>query len=759
MRCNFLMLLWAVALVLSACQSRAGGAAVRLSTAHPGVEGYAEPLEARINARWRERAGTGYKPRTRHLNKDGTPQFTNRLFLETSPYLLRHAHNPVDWYPWGDEAFAAARRLGRPVFLSIGYSTCHWCHVMEEESFEDLEIARYLNEHYIAIKVDREERPDVDAIYMAAVQAFTGRGGWPMSVWLSGDRKPFYAGTYFPARDGDRGARVGFLTMIGKLSEAWETRREDVLKNGEIFAREISGMLAPAPAKGVPPKTVLAAAGEFYASRYDANEGGLKGAPKFPSSLPVRFLLRTWRRTGERRWLDMAVRTLDKMARGGICDQVGGGFHRYSTDGVWLAPHFEKMLYDNALLVVVYLEAYQASGREAFARTAREILRYLDRDMGSPEGAFYSATDADSPNPAGKREEGWFFTWTPGELEAVLGAKRAAVVGRYYGVTERGNFDGRSILHVADPEASGAKEALAARDALYAARLKRPAPLRDEKILAAWNGLAISAYAFAGLVLDDPKYTARAERAADFLLTKMRRNGRLRRSYKDGEARLNAYLDDYAFTIAGLLDLYEASGRPRWMEEAIALDRVLAEHYEDPAGGFFLTSGDHEHLLAREKPASDGAAPSGDSVMALNLLRLYEFTTRESYRRRAEGTLRAFGTVLERAPAALSEMLLAVDFYYDRPREIVIVTPGEHTGAAALLAEFRTRFLPSRVLAVLPAAKVAAQSELLPIAEGKTARHGQPTAYVCEQGVCELPASSPAEFAERLATMSKPGRD
>jgi hypothetical protein len=739
-----------------------------------GAEGFfgeplpgAPPLDSRrveqLASAWKVRA-PDYKPRTRHLNPDGSPKYTNRLFLESSPYLRQHAHNPVNWYPWGEEAFATARRLGRPVLLSVGYSTCHWCHVMEEESFEDEEIARYLNEHYVAIKVDREERPDVDDIYMNAVQTLTGRGGWPMTVWLTPDRGPFYGGTYFPARDGDRGSRTGFLTLLGKLRAAYHEQPERVVEAAADLAQTVRGNLAPgATGDTLPDAQVLHAAAALHLGRFDSTHGGTRGAPKFPSNLPVRLLLRHHRRTGSESSLTMATLTLEKMAAGGMHDHVGGGFHRYSTDARWLVPHFEKMLYDNALLVPAYLEGCQATGREDFAEVARRILRYVERDMTAPGGAFYSASDADSLAPSGHREEGWFFTWTPGEIEATLGAERARIVRAYYAVTEPGNFEGRSILHTPRPlDAVAAELGLApdrvrtvveeAREVLYVARAKRPPPLRDEKILAAWNGLMISAHAQASLVLGEAAYAVRGERAADFVLTHMRKDGRLLRSYKDGDARHNAYLDDYAFLIAGLLDLYEATGRPRWLHEAIALDRVLEAHYEDKeAGGFYLTSDDHEELLVRQKPQRDGAEPSGNSIQTLNLLRLHEFTTEDAYRRRAARALEAVAGFLRRAPTAFPELLLAVDYHLDTPKEIVIVTPRGRGAAGPFLERLGDTFLPNRIVAVVAEADLPGHAALVPLVEGKVARAGKTTAYVCENRVCALPTSDPAVFAEQIA--------
>ena len=729
----------------------------------PGAAPFDAALQARLRGAWQQRK-PGYRPRTRHIDKDGAPRYTNRLFLETSPYLRQHAHNPVNWYPWGDEAFLAARRLGRPVLVSIGYSTCHWCHVMEEESFEDEEIARVLNEGYVAIKVDREERPDVDTIYMTAVQALTGRGGWPLNVWLTADRAPFFGGTYFPARDGERGVRTGFLSLLRQMQKAHAEQGERVASSAAQLVAAVSEHLAARDARaGLPGASVLLAAAESYRAGYDAEWGGMQGAPKFPSSLPVRFLLRHHRRTGDAQSLAMATRTLERMASGGIHDQLGGGFHRYSVDARWLVPHFEKMLYDNALLAMAYLEASQASGRDDFARVARGILAYVEREMTSPAGAFYSASDADSEAPGGRREEGRFFTWTPEEIRAVLAPDAARLAETYYGVTSAGHVDGRSVLHAAHPVGEVARELGLSEQAarasledsrrrLLAARERRPRPLRDEKILTAWNGLAISAFARAALVLGEPRLAAQAARAADFVLTRMRENGRLLRSHSEGRSRHNAYLEDYAFLIAGLLDLYEASGSPRWLREAIELDQVLAQHYEDPAGGYFAISDDHERLLARAKPAQDGAEPSGNSVQALNLLRLHEWSDDDRYRQRAERTLAAFGARLEKAPDALSELLLAADFHNDTPKQIVIVTPTQRSQAAPLLDKLRATFVPNRTLVVAAeGSDLQAQARLLPLLEGKRALGGKATGYVCERRVCERPTSDPQLFAAQLA--------
>jgi uncharacterized protein len=648
------------------------------SSSQPGAAPYGKSLIEAFQ-QVKSTRGKRYQPRTKHLRGDGWARYTNRLFLESSPYLLQHAHNPVNWYPWGDEAFETAKKLNRPVFLSIGYSTCHWCHVMEEESFEDEEIARYLNEHYVAIKVDREERPDIDAIYMTAVQALTGQGGWPLSAWLMPDRKPFYGGTYFPARDGDRGVMLGFLTLLQKLNESFHQKDSPVEKASIQLSEAIRQMMAPKPGSHLPQESVLHNAMSFYRQKYDAQFGGLSGAPKFPSSLPVRFLLRYYKRYAQEQALEMARNSLNKMAGGGMYDHVAGGFHRYSTDAQWLVPHFEKMLYDNALLVSDYVEAWQATGDEHFKRIANDILRYVQRDMTTPEGAFYSATDADSQAPGGHMEEGYFFTWTPQELENVLGKNLAQIVARHYSVSGPPNFEGRYILHtrqplpeIADSLKMSEQELQAsigeAREMLYQARKLRPEPLRDEKILTAWNALMISAFARAGLAFEEPGYVNQAARAARFILDHLYVNTRLLRSYKDGKGRHNGYLEDYAFFIAALMDLYEADHDMMWLEKAIELDGILEKDFEDRSnGGFFMTGIHHEELIAREKPYADTAVPSGNSIQTLNLLRLHAFTNDDAYRLRAEKALKSFSAILTSAPAAMSEMLLAVDFYTNAP--------------------------------------------------------------------------------------------
>ena len=729
----------------------------------PGAAAYPADLQDRLRAAV-DAHGPAYRPRTRHLRADGGARYTNRLVLQPSPYLLQHAHNPVDWYPWGDEAFARARAEGKPVLLSVGYSTCHWCHVMEEESFEDEEIARYLNEHYVAIKVDREEQPDVDATYMTAVQLLSGGGGgWPMTVWLTPERRPFFGGTYFPARDGDRGTGMGFLTLLRRLRAAYDRDPRELAERAAEITAAIARAAARPPAEGLPPVAVLHRAVGEYRVRFDARHGGFGGAPKFPTPAALAYLLRYHRRTGDPQALRMVTRSLEGMAAGGIYDQIGGGFHRYATDAAWRIPHFEKMLYDNAQLASVYLEAYQATGRDDLARVARETLDYLRRDMTAPEGGFYAASDADSEG-----EEGRFFVWTSAEIAAALSPAATSAVLAYYAVTDPGSFEGRNVLHAPRPLADVAAE-LGTEPArlravldeagprLRAARAARVPPHTDTKVLTAWNGLAIAAFARAGAVLDEPAYVEAARRAATFILATMQPDGALRRSFAAGRAYQDAFLEDYAFLAAGLLDLYEATFELRWLEEALRLHEVLAARFWDVRdGGFFLTGEGAGDALVREKPDYDGALPSGNAVAAESLLRLAELSGDDRFRARAARTIRALGEGLARAPTGAPRLLAAYERLLDRPREIVIVRPpeGDGAGAARLLTTVRRAFLPNHVLAVVSeGADLARQQARIPLLAEKRALRGAATAYVCERGVCDLPTSDPATLARQLATI------
>jgi uncharacterized protein len=712
----------------------------------PGAAPREEALARRLADAVRAK-GPGYSPRTHHL-RGGAPLFTNRLVLERSPYLIQHAHNPVDWWPWGDAAFAEAKRTGKPVFLSVGYATCHWCHVMERESFEDEEIARVLNERFVPIKVDREERPDVDAIYMTAVQLLTGGGGWPMSVWLTPEKEPFFAGTYFPPRDGARGVQRGFLGILEEIAQVYASDPERVRGATGSLVEAVRTALGSAgePAASAPgAKPILDAVAAVRRS-FDDVHGGIRRAPKFPSNVPIRLLLRAHRRTRDAEPLRMATLTLEKMAAGGIHDQLGGGFHRYSTDSEWLVPHFEKMLYDNALLAVAYVEAWQVTGRRDFARVVHQTLDYLLREMTSPQGGLYSATDADSEG-----EEGRFFVWDERELRELLGADADRFI-RFHGVTPGGNFEDRNILRVPRPDEDEWEALAPARARLYEAREKRVHPLRDEKVLAGWNGLAISALALGGRVLAEPGWVGAAARAADFVLGSMVKGGRLQRSWLGGEAGVPAFLEDHAFLAQGLLDLYEASFDPRWLEAAVQLsDRLEALFGDARGGGWFTTADDHERLLAREKPTHDGAEPSGASVALLNALRLSAFTADDRWRAVADRALRHYSGTLEQQPLALGEMLLALDFATDAAREVVLVWP-PGPPPEPFVSVLRRTFLPNRALAgAAEGEDLARLARVALVAQGKIAAGGRATAYVCEKGLCRLPAIEPEKLRAQIA--------
>jgi uncharacterized protein YyaL (SSP411 family) len=691
----------------------------------------------------------------RHRNADGSARYTNRLVGEPSPYLRQHAHNPVDWYPWGDEAFARARAEGKPVFLSIGYSSCHWCHVMEEESFEDEEVAAVLNQRYVSIKVDREQRPDVDAVYMTAVQAMGAGGGWPLTVWLTPDRKPFYGGTYFPPRAGVRGARAGLLELLPRLDDAFHHEPDQVAQAAADVVDRLQHAVALPPGAAAPDADVLRRAYAGLRAEFDADYGGFGSAPKFPSAATLALLLRYHRRTGDPEALAMVVKTLEAMASGGIQDQLGGGFHRYATDRAWLVPHFEKMLYDNAQLAAVYVEAGQATGRQDLAGVARRTLDWMARDLEDPAGGFYAAVDADSDG-----REGAFYLWTPAEIGAVLDPQSARLATAYFGVTTEGSVDGRSVLHVAEPLAAAAAGAgvdegeaarllEAARIRLRAARDTRAAPAIDRKVVVAWNGLAISAFARAAQAFSEPAYADRARRAAAVILGAAH-DGRLPRSLRDGVPGGHGYLEDYAFLTAGLLDLFEATGEPHDLEQALALQRALDAHFADPAGGYFRTADDDEPLLVREKPDFDASEPSGNSVALQNLLRLHELTGDDRWRATAERLLGAFGPALARSPEALPVMLCGLEFLLDTPKEIVVVNPpGGDT--AALLAVLHARFVPNRVLAVVTeGAPQRTLATTVPLVAEKSALGDRATAYVCERRVCQRPTNDPEAFAREL---------
>ena len=677
----------------------------------------------------------------------------NQLAGETSPYLLQHAHNPVHWYPWGPTALARARSEDRPIFLSIGYSACHWCHVMERESFENESIAKLMNEHFVNVKVDREERPDLDEIYMKAVQSMTGSGGWPMSVFLTPDLEPFYGGTYFPPRSAH--GRPGFPEVLTAIARAWREDRENVANQGRRMAKRIAEEGTWSTLADLDPQ-ILDRSFAALQQSHDPEWGGFGSAPKFPHALDIRILLRHFLRTRNPVALRMATTTLDRMAEGGIRDHLGGGFHRYSTDERWLIPHFEKMLYDTALLVPAYLEAHLATGSEAYARVARECVDWVLREMTTPEGGFASSQDADSEG-----EEGRFFVWTPEELAGVLGPKRGARAAAWYGVTEEGNFEhGKSALWRHEPPEKVAEalrcdpgelasEMEAARAELWKAREKRVHPGTDDKVLASWNGLMISALAQCHQILGEERALEAARRAARFLLGTMRRaDGRLRATSRAGRAHLDAYLDDHAFLIQALIDLYESDFDERWLREALALEAIVAERFADrEKGGWYTTADDHETLIARLKNPHDGALPSGNGVQALNLLRLAELTGRGELAQRAERAIRSLGAMVNHYPSAFSQLLLAVDFLAAGPREIVIAGAPSGDAARALLATVRRTFLPQRVVA---SARPEADAGLVPLVEGKEAGPTGARAYVCRNYACREPVETPEDLGRAL---------
>ena len=680
----------------------------------------------------------------------------NRLSNETSPYLLQHANNPVDWYPWGPEALERAAAEDKPILLSVGYSACHWCHVMERESFENDDIARQMNESFISVKVDREERPDIDSIYMTAVQAMTGRGGWPMTVFLTPDGKPFYGGTYFPPQD--RGGMPGFPRVLEAMADAYRENRDavDSATDGLLEQMRRVSAFSPRGDRLVAPDD-LSRAFTGLASQFDDRHGGLGMEPKFPQPMVYEFLLRYYARTGDLQALRIVELTLDRMALGGIYDQLGGGFHRYSTDAFWLVPHFEKMLYDNALLVKLYLHAYQATGKPLYRRVVEETLAYVTREMTDPSGGFYSAQDADSEG-----EEGKYFVWRPEHLVRILGRDDAEIVNRYYGVTEVGNFEGRSILHVTESLSDLARELGMSEDELTEvidrsrARLLEERALRvkpglDDKVITSWNGLMMGAFAEAAAVLDRPDYAAIAAKNASFLLGALTRDGRLLRSYKDGRAGGQGFLEDYAFVVSGLLSLHEASFEERWLREAIALTRDIVAFFGDTRqeGVFYDTARDHEKLILRPRDISDNATPSGSSVAADVLIRMAVITGDDELRHTAAAAIRSASPLLERAPIGAGQWLSSLDLYLSIPREIVIVGSVSDARTRGLLAEVHRAYSPNRVLLGHPGDTIPPDD--LPLLESRGMIGGVPTAYVCEGYVCDLPVTTPSDLAAQLA--------
>ena len=688
-------------------------------------------------------------------NSAAESEFTNRLIHETSPYLRQHAHNPVDWYPWGQEALDKAKREDKPILLSIGYSACHWCHVMERESFENEAIAEVMNAHFVNIKVDREERPDLDTLYMNYVQMTTGSGGWPMTVFLTPDQIPFYGGTYFPPED--RFGRPGFGRLCLTLAEAYREKKEEIEARGPDIVQSLAAMNTLPPGAGKVTAASLDLAFNQLAPRFDTTHGGFTGAPKFPGSMSLAFLLRHFSRAGRQEGRDFVALSLQKMARGGMYDQLGGGFHRYSVDERWLVPHFEKMLYDNALLSRLYLEAYQLDPQPLYARVVEEILDYVVREMQSPEGGFYSTQDADSEGHEGK-----FFVWTPTEIGEILGEEASKAFCRYYDVTEGGNFEGSNILNVPRPLEQVAKELslspgeLArilseARQRLFPEREKRVKPHRDEKILTGWNGMMGVSFVEASLVLQRPDYLEVARRNARFLLEHLCRKGRIFRTHKDGVSKLRGYLDDYANLVEYLLALYQATGEREWLDQAVIYNDAMLELFWDREQAiFFLTGKEHEKLVTPVRDAYDNATPAGSSVAVFNLLKLAILTGNLEYRSIAETNLENMHLPLTRYPNGFGYLLGAADFYLGPVKEIAVVGDPESGETRRLLEVVHGRFLPNKVVAILDPNAADGAGDL-PLLEGKTLVKGRPAAYVCENYTCKAPVTEPSQLELALS--------
>ncbi len=683
------------------------------------------------------------------------PKHTNRLIHETSPYLLQHAHNPVDWHPWGAEALNLSKAGDKPILLSIGYSACHWCHVMEHESFENEAIAKLMNDNFINIKIDREERPDLDTIYMNAVQMMGQRGGWPLTVFLTPDCVPFYGGTYFPPID--RHGMPGFPRLLLALADAFQNRRAEIEQSASGLLSELQRINDVESSASALTPVLLEQAAQQILRAFDPVEGGFGRAPKFPPSMTLSFLLRQYQRTNDPALLAAVELTLQKMARGGMYDQLGGGFHRYSVDEKWLAPHFEKMLYDNALLSRIYLDAYLVTGNGFYKQIVTETLDYVRREMTDANGGFYSSQDADSEG-----EEGKFFVWSRAEVEALLGAEDAKLFNRYFDVSDAGNFEGHNILHVDESLETIAKllkvepERLQAaltrgKQILFQAREQRIKPGRDEKLLTAWNGLMLRSFAEAAQVLSRADYLETAVRNAEFVCATLKREGRLLRTHKDGASKLNAYQEDYAYLIDGLLALYEASFDTRWFVAARALaDTMIEQFWDAENGGFYFTSADHETLISRTKDFYDNATPAGNSVAAHVLLRLALFTGAARYRELAEQILQLTLHDVQRMPNAFGHTLCALDLYLSEAPEIAIAGSWSDPATAELIATVFQRYLPNKVVA-LAALDDVTVGQTIPLLAERGPLGGKAAAYVCRNFVCAAPVTAAAELAALLA--------
>ena len=679
------------------------------------------------------------------------PTHTNSLINETSPYLLQHAHNPVDWYAWGAEALEKARAEDKPILLSIGYSACHWCHVMEHESFENEEIARLMNDQFVNIKVDREERPDLDQIYMNAVQMMTGQGGWPMTVFLTPEGVPFYGGTYFPPED--RYQMPGFRRVLASVAEAYRARPAEITQTAETMRQQLAHLAVSTSSNEVLTTDLLDSAYPRIARAYDKVNGGFGSAPKFPPAMTLEFFLRTYHRTGRAGILEMVQETCRKMAHGGIYDQLGGGFHRYSTDAKWLVPHFEKMLYDNALLSRLYLHLYQVTHDQFARRIAEETLDYVLREMTDKGGGFYSTQDADSEGHEGK-----FFVWSRDEIDRALGKADCALFCAYYDVTAAGNFEGLNILHVTQPAEEVAADFNVSiehlnevldrgRKLLFQIREQRIKPGRDEKILTAWNGLMLASLAEASVILDRDDFREAAVRNADFVLANMQKEGLLLRTFKDGVAKLNGYLEDYACFVDGLIILFEVTGKLHWLEQAVTLaDKMIEEFWDDQDGGFYYTGKNHERLIVRLKDYLDNATPSGNSVAADVLFRLGQLTGNDAYGRKGITVLRLQSDPLVKYPSGFGRALCALDFYLSSPKEIAVIGDSDSGDTKALLRAIWSRYVPNKVVAAASERDERA-ARLVPLLRERPKIEGKATAYVCDNYTCLAPVTDSAELS------------
>jgi len=680
-------------------------------------------------------------------------KYTNRLIHETSPYLLQHAHNPVDWYPWGEEALARSKKEDKPILLSVGYSSCHWCHVMEKESFENEAIAETMNQRFINIKVDREERPDLDELYMNAVQVITGSGGWPMTVFLTPDLIPFHAGTYFPPED--RGGMPGFAKILVVVSDYYHSRRGEVEKMEAQLKNALHQIAEIHPSQETVNDRVLSNAFSAFESQFDPIYGGFGNAPKFPASMALSFLLRYWKSMGSKKALEMAEKSLERMAGGGIYDHLGGGFHRYSVDERWLIPHFEKMLYDNALLSRTYFEAYQATHKERYRRVGEEILNYVLREMKGPEGGFYSTQDADSEG-----QEGKFYVWTRDEIKKVLGKERGTPFCAYYGVATEGNFEGRtSVLNIASsfenvsqlygtPVEELGKLLEEGRQKLFSEREKRVRPGRDEKILTSWNGLMISSFVDGFRATGNEKYLKGAVQVAQFILREMRKGGHLLRVFNQGKARVKGYAEDYAFLIQPLIDLYEATFEMEWLKEADELNRrMIHQFWDEGNGGFFFTGKENEPLIARSKNPYDNAIPSANSIAVSNLIRLSYLTGEESFKQKAEQILHLFHNFLEQHPSGFAQMLSGLSFFLS-PQEIGVVGPKSDPKTKSMLKEIHLTYLPNKILS-LKDPQEPIEGSWFPFLREKGNQEA-PTTFVCKGFTCLPPVRNEKELKKVL---------